>query len=86
MSVIVLYANYGRCEERNLAQTLMRKSCAKSGGFHTAFTRKCKFCGLLILLVLLANARWQVQNMDNTLHQCAKDRYGTPARLTGIAA
>ena len=80
-----MYVNYGRLEERYTVQTPMGNLCADSGGFVTAFTRECKFCGLLIVLVLLTNARWQVQNMDNTLHQCAKDRYGTPAR-TGAGA
>ena len=59
---------------------------AKSGGFQTPSTRQCKFCGQLILFVLLINGRWQVQNLDNTLHQCVKDAFGTPTRLGSGAA
>ena len=58
---------------------------AKSGGFQTP-SRQCKFCGQLILFILLINGRWQVQNLDNTLHQCVKDAFGTPTRLGSGAA
>lgn len=69
-SVIVMYVKCRRYEGHP-DQTLVHNRCGKSGGIGTAFTRQCKFCGDLITLVLLTNGRWQAQNLDNTLHQCA---------------
>nr|AFK24951.1 hypothetical protein Josef01_19c08_08 [uncultured archaeon] len=53
----------------------------KIGGFQTAFTRQCKFCGELITLVLLTNGHWQAQNLDNSLHQCAMGAGNKHTRL-----
>ena len=49
-------------------------------------TRECKFCGHLISFVSLTHGHWQAQNLDNTSHQCANDRYGTPGRTNNKAA
>ena len=78
---IIKYVNYRGYEDHPLYRIGV-----ELGGFQTTFTRECKFCGLQILLDLLINGRWQVQNLDNTLHQCVRDRYGTPMRLGAGAA